>query len=376
MIRWNIITGEYPPKSGGVADYTQLVARALADAGDDVHVFAPYAQGACDFADGVRVNHLSDHFGARGIGELSRGLSRRGDARTLLQYVPHAFGMRAMNLPLSLWLWARMRGDLTVMFHEVAFPIRKHQPLRHNVLGVMHYAMAVGVARAASKIYIAAGAWQAKLAPLVRDAGAITLLPVPSNIPLVNDRAAIMTRRARYADRGEVLIGHFGTYGEHLAEPLAAALAPILEDSAARVLLIGRASERFLESLKDRFGPLAERVSATGGLRPEDVSVCISACDAMLQPFPDGVTARNASTIAGLQHGKPVVTTDGAMTEKMWRDSRAAMLVADGDWGALGTAALGLARDRESSRAMGCAARKFYRDVFDLTLTIQALRNS
>jgi glycosyltransferase involved in cell wall biosynthesis len=374
--RWNIITGEYPPKPGGVADYTQLVARALADAGDDVCVFAPRTEGAADFADGVKVNHLSDHFGARGIGELSRGLARRGDARTLVQYVPHSLGMRTMNVPLCLWLWARMRGDLTVMFHEVAYPLRKHQPLKHNALGAIQYAMAAAVARAASKIYVAAGAWQSKLARLVRDAGAITLLPVPSNIPLVNDRTAIMTRRARYADRGEVLIGHFGTYGSHLIEPLTSALAPILEDRAARVLLIGRAGERFLESLKDRFGPLAERVSATGGLRSEDVSVCISACDAMLQPYPDGVTARNATAIAGLQHGKPVVTTDGVMTEAMWRESRVVILVTDGDWRALGAAALAVARDRENSRAVGCAALKFYRDVFDLKHTIEALRNN
>ncbi len=376
MIRWNIITGEYPPMRGGVADYTQLVARALKDAGDDVQVWAPHAESTCDLADGVTVNRLPDHFGPRSIGELSRGLASRGNARTLLQYVPHAFGMRAMNLPLCLWLWVRMGSDLTVMFHEVAFPIRRHQPMRHNVLGAVQYAMAAAVARAASKIYVAAGAWQRKLARIVPDPGAITLLPVPSNIPLVNDRVAIMAQRARFADRGQLLIGHFGTYGEHLFQPLGDALAPILEDSAARVLLIGRASENFRKSLTGRFGKLAKGVSATGRLRPEEVSVSISACDAMLQPYPGGVTARNATAIAGLQHGKPVVTTDGWMTEQMWRDSRAAMLVAEGDWRALSAAALSLARDREGSRATGCAALKFYRDVFDVSHTIQALRNN
>jgi glycosyltransferase involved in cell wall biosynthesis len=375
VIHWNIITGEYPPTPGGVADYTQLVARALVNAGDEVHVWAPRVEGACEFVDGVKVNRLSDHFGPRGIGELSRGLALRGDARTLVQYVPHAFGMRAMNLPLCLWLWARRRGDLSMMFHEVAYPIRRHQPVRHNVLGATQYAMARVVARGASKIYVAAGAWQVMLAPFVRDPSAITLLPVPSNIPVVNDRAAIMARRAHHADRGQALIGHFGTYGQRLYEPLGNALKPILEDSLARVLLIGRGGERFRESLAGRFGPLAERVCATGGLGPEEVSVCISACDAMLQPYPGGITLRNATAIAGLQHGKPVVTTDGAMTEPPWRDSRAAMLVADGDWRALGAAALTLARDREGSRALGCAALRFYRDVFDLTHTIEALRN-
>src|ERR1700722_10738138 len=40
-LNWHLVTGEYAPASGGVADYTRGVARALAAAGDDVHVWAP-----------------------------------------------------------------------------------------------------------------------------------------------------------------------------------------------------------------------------------------------------------------------------------------------------------------------------------------------
>ena len=43
---WNIITGEYPPQPGGVSDYTRLVAHGLADAGDEVCVYAPPADAS------------------------------------------------------------------------------------------------------------------------------------------------------------------------------------------------------------------------------------------------------------------------------------------------------------------------------------------
>jgi hypothetical protein len=33
-------------------------------------------------------------------------LNRRADDRLLVQYVPHAFGFKAMNLPFCLWLYA------------------------------------------------------------------------------------------------------------------------------------------------------------------------------------------------------------------------------------------------------------------------------
>ena len=41
MTRWHLVTSEYPPDIGGVSDYTAQLARALAGAGDEVHVWCP-----------------------------------------------------------------------------------------------------------------------------------------------------------------------------------------------------------------------------------------------------------------------------------------------------------------------------------------------
>ena len=41
VTRWVILTGEYPPQSGGVSDYTRLVVEGLAAVGDEVAVYAP-----------------------------------------------------------------------------------------------------------------------------------------------------------------------------------------------------------------------------------------------------------------------------------------------------------------------------------------------
>ena len=42
---WHLLTGEYPPKGGGIADYTAILARALADVGRQVHVWTPARVG-------------------------------------------------------------------------------------------------------------------------------------------------------------------------------------------------------------------------------------------------------------------------------------------------------------------------------------------
>ena len=73
-MRWHVLTGEYPPVPGGVADYTQLVARGLAAAGDAVNVWTPQAPWSLSSPvlspsddDGVTVRRLPDHFGARSL---------------------------------------------------------------------------------------------------------------------------------------------------------------------------------------------------------------------------------------------------------------------------------------------------------------------
>ena len=64
-----ILTGEYPPQSGGVSDYTRLVVEGLAAVGDEVAVYArPQAIGPETATPGVQVFRLPDRFGLRGHG--------------------------------------------------------------------------------------------------------------------------------------------------------------------------------------------------------------------------------------------------------------------------------------------------------------------
>ena len=132
MTRWAILTGEYPPDPGGVSDYTRLIARELVRMGDGVCVYAPSQPGPVDSDDaGVRVHRLPGVFGPLSLSKLDAMLARapRPD-RILVQYVPHAFGYKAMNVPFCAWLacCARQLAPVWVMFHEVAFPLR----LRHS----------------------------------------------------------------------------------------------------------------------------------------------------------------------------------------------------------------------------------------------------
>src|SRR5580765_5719342 len=104
---WHIITGEYPPVIGGVSDYCQLVAEGLAAAGDDVHVWCPPLPQAAT-SNGVAVHAALGRISRRDLRSVDHELDRFPQPRRLLvQWVPHGFGYRSMNVGFCLWLGKR-----------------------------------------------------------------------------------------------------------------------------------------------------------------------------------------------------------------------------------------------------------------------------
>ncbi|HVC45005.1 MAG TPA: glycosyltransferase family 4 protein [Candidatus Binataceae bacterium] len=375
--RWRIITGEYPPQPGGVSDYTRLVACGLAAAGDDVEIFAPQCSDHEAGDPGVTIHRLPGHFGPRAIAALARALRRGDQARLLVQYVPHAFGLRAMNLPFCAWLYAHARriGGADVMFHEVNFPFRPGHPARYRILAAATSAMAMMVARAARRTFVATPSWEPRLRRYLGPSTPISWLPVPSNIAPIGDRDRVIAARRRYAPNGELVIGHFGTYPANVAAMLTTLLPPIL---AARgdstMLLMGTNSESWRGALIREYPGLAPRVVATGTLAADELSLALSSCDVMAQPFPDGITTRRGSIMAALAHGSAIVATAGELTEPLWAESGAIALAAVGDHQAFVTAVIDLMGDDARRLRHACAAHALYAERFALRHTIEALR--
>ena len=197
MLVWHLITGEYPPQCGGVSDHTLLVAQGLASAGDEVHVWAPRWPGTLD-TPGVTIHRLPDYFGPRGLWQLGTELRReQRPFRLLVQYVPHMYGYRNMNLLLCLWLRTCCPVRPWVLFHEVAYPIGRGHPVKHNLLGIVQRAMAALVAGAAERVFVTTPAWEPLLRRLAPQVPQCEWLPVPSNIPQQARPDAVAALRAR-----------------------------------------------------------------------------------------------------------------------------------------------------------------------------------
>ena len=179
------------------------------------------------------------------------------------------------------------------MFHEVAFPFVR-RPLRHNLVAVVNRVMARAVAGAADRVLVSIPGWEQLLCQICPRSRPAEWLPVPCNVATVADPGAVAAARSRHApDPAAPLVGHFGTFGRLITDLLEPAVVGLLRtDPRARVLLIGRGSERYQAHIGAAYPDLAGRVTGTGELSPAGVAAHLRACDILLQPYPDGVSSR------------------------------------------------------------------------------------
>jgi glycosyltransferase involved in cell wall biosynthesis len=370
----HFLTPEYPPRHGGVGDYTHQIATELARAGETVHVWGP-SGSVSEPGSAVLVHPELGRFRPADLRRANGVLNTYPSPRRLIvQWVPHGYGWRAMNMPFCLWLWRRsIAGDsVELVVHEpfVTFS----GGIRQWAMAAVQRAMTLIVMSAARRVWVTTQAWTPLLEPYVAGRGiAIQWLPVPSNLPPA-DAVIVDEVRRRYASWEDGLVGHFGTHGPLVTSLLDEAI--VLAAGAhpsARFLLIGSGSEACRSTLVARDRGLVDRVSATGPLNAAELAAHIAACDVLLQPYPDGVTSRRTTMMAGLFARVPVVTTQGALTERFWQEEMPVKLAAVGDVRAIVQHVVRLLADPAERRRQADAGRAFYDRWFDVRHTVAAL---
>lgn len=364
----HIITPEYPPKIGGVADYTRLVAEGLADAGDEVHVWAPdRGYGLPPQSQGISVRLVPGDFGRIALKELDQELGRHSPPRRILvQWVPHGYGWRGVNLPFCWWLARRAKaGDrIEVMFHEIAQGFRG-KPWQYLIAAAQR-GMVVTLLQAAERVWVSTPTWEKYLRPLNLSGKPIRWLPVPSTVPSLPQ--AVVAADCDF--------GHFSTYTAKTAPLLVPLLTEILKSRPASTFrLIGAGSDRFLSSFIRIHPEWRGLLTATGTAPIVDVRGHIQRCAIMLQPFAGGITARNTSVLACLANGRPTVTNSGELTEPFWAESGAIILApSSSDACRLSQEACSLIDDEARQFSVAERANILYNDIFAVRHAVDALQ--
>lgn len=381
---WHLITCEYPPDRAGVGDHTYRLAGGLAAAGDEVHVWCPGREGdaASDGdgdAGGVTVHRTLGRFRPRDLWATGRALDAiPGPRRLLVQWVPHGYGYRSLNLPFCLWVLARsrLRGDpVELVVHEPFLPFRPGA-LRQCAAAAVHRLMILVLLLAPRRVWITVPAWEARLRPYaLRRRLPMLWLPAVCTIPCHDDPHRVRTLRATLLRGRAGLVGHFSTYAASAREALAAIVPALVRpEGGPAVLLLGRDGETFARDLCRRHPELASAVTAPGLLSPEELSLHLQTVDLLCQPYPDGVSSRRSTAMTSLAHGVPVVTTWGELSEPLWRESGAVHLVPAGDAPSLTQAVTDTLADPAACRRLADAGQALYRRRFALPRVVDRLR--
>ena len=373
---FHIIVGESTPEAGGMCAHMELLADGLNPSGA-VHVWAPEKTALRFQSPDVQIHKTLGRLWLGGFRRTGQELNRfRKPRRLLVYWVPHAYAYKSMNLAFCVWLWFRRvfsKDRIELMVQECFMPFSKTS-WRQNVIAAAHRLMTFIVLASARHVWIALPDYQRRLRPytLGRRIG-FTWLPVPSNVAVIDDPQAVAQIRKRLAPRG-FLMGHFGTFGRSITQMLEDILPALLAGMDSNLVLLGSGGEEFRQRLIRLCPDAKDRIHASGYLDDAALSSYLSACDVMIQPYPDGMTARRGSALAPLAHGRPVITNPTACTESLWAEEGAVVLAA-----ATGAAFLEAARrvQREKSEAkrVSDAARGTYLRYFEPSHMVKAIQS-
>jgi glycosyltransferase involved in cell wall biosynthesis len=367
----HIITSEYPPIMGGVSEHSRIVAQAAAAEGYDVHVWTAVSGNE---SPNVHVRPALGDFSAASLRNADAALNAWAPPRRLVvQWVPHGYGCKGLNVTFSRWIRRRaLAGDrIDVIVHEPYMDLFGGSWLQPPAALVQRF-MTRTVVRSAERIWLTIPGWEPRIhGARQKTQAAPQMLPVPGTIPPVQNPPAVAALRRMLLHERSRLIGYFGSGGPYPLDVIKAAIAELAQrETDAAVVCIGRGSDALAEQVRTSGIGSPVPVIGTGALALDQVSLHLQACDALLQPYPDGVSGRRTTTVSALEHGIPVATTIGPLSEPYWSQTQAVEAVPASESDALPGAILRLLEPARNAAARACASA-LYRERFDPMHTLK-----
>jgi glycosyltransferase involved in cell wall biosynthesis len=301
---------------------------------------------------------------ARIVGWQGRGIDVNEGA-VILQYNPFSFGRWgfAPRLPIDMMLLRRRRPHVrrAVMVHEAFVPIDSFKTL---VMGAWQRLQLRALLLTADVVMVTTSSWIRLLPP---DCRAVAI-PVGSNLPDRRDRRE-QSRQALGVDDDALVLATFGS--DHpsflLHYIVDAANAVVAAHGSVKLLCLG-AGARPLKGLD----PSVE-LYRPGRQSADELAIGLSAGDIYLSPFSDGLSTRRTTLVAALQHGLPVVGTQGSRTEPELRSETAGICwTAPHGIASFVSGTLELAGDRALRERVGAAARDLYDRTFSWHLIAES----
>lgn len=363
-----LVSGSFPPRVCGIADYTSLLAGSLRGLGADVVVWTGDREAEAQVG---RVAPVVGGWDASGLRGLVHALSRGKPGVVHLQFERSIYNQQpAVSLLLPLLL-RRAGLPLVTTFHALDGTTRWGRAHRAALLPLLLLSQGVVVCshRQLKAVHRLPGVGRRT-----------TLIPIGSSIPVTHTRAVRGGKEAlRFVYFGFVWRGR---NIEVCLRALAAVRGvPGVEEATLNIIGGIRDAEyqAELESLATDLG-IREHLRFRGDLPADVISRELATADGVLLPFASGASTGRTTLIAALAHGAPVVTmgnTDNL--SPLFVDGENLSIAPAGDDDAFIERTLALARDaslraRLSEGGARLAEQFSWSRIAEQTLALPAYR--
>ncbi len=361
-----IICPDYPPRSGGVADYTALLAAELVR---HTPVQLITSTGTQTPPAPITVQHVPDWQDEAAL--FARLDALPPETALLWEYVPHMYG-RGGVAPVVPNLIRRLRTPghcaQVVLAHEIAapwswLPNRAYYAWAHRRQWqeIVGWADAIVTSTEAWR-----DEWQGKFP---QHQTKFSYAASPSTIPVASVPSITELRRSWRHQRGweedMLVLGWFGTASaaKQLDWVFAAQKCAQTIGRPVALILIGK-TEDIARAQNSTL------VQSTGYVDAATVSHILQSIDLLLLPFIDGVSERRTSFMAGLAHGTPIATTSGHNTGQTLRQANVCTLSTAHDPEAFLKQVMELMAAPDARRAMGGRGRAHYQMHYDWPVVV------
>jgi glycosyltransferase involved in cell wall biosynthesis len=335
-----LISAEYPPVTGGVADYTYQLAHALARLGHRVAVLTTAAGNGRTAVEqdgsGVEVVSRVQGWGVRNLTTIGQIVRELAPDMVDLQYVPQMYGRGGLAPGIALLpLVLRMRTRATILctLHEIASPW-SFSPRRVAATAV-HWAQMFSLLLAGDRFIVTNRRYAAQLRRWLRHPSSVYEIPVGATIMPValgaTERREL--RRSIGLDDG-VLVGDLSPYNVSKRPEDLIVILRSLGPRARLLLLGGLEADRTRRPQFIRLATEAgviDRITWIDNLAAAQLSRYLSALDVYVHTAGVGASTRSTSLVSALAHGLAAVAYRGPETSDAFVDGGNILLVQPGE---------------------------------------------
>lgn len=364
-----IICPDYPPRPGGVSDYTGLLVRELAR---HTTVQLITSTGTHTPPAPINVQQVSDWHDEAAL--FTRLDALPPETALLWEYVPHMYGRGGVS-SLVPNLIRRLRtpghGCQAVLAHEIAAP---WSWLPHHCwYAWSHRRQWREIIGWADAIITSTEAWRDEWRNrLPAHKNKFSYAASPSTIPVAPVSSVPELRSTWRQQLGwpedTLVLGWFGTASaaKQLDWVLATQKSAAASSRPVALILIGKAEEV-------AHAQNSPWIRSTGYADATTVSHVLQCLDLLLLPFIDGVSERRTSFMAGLAHGTPIATTVGHNTGPTLQTAGICALTLANEPADFTDQVLNLLRQPELRQAMGQRGRAYYQQHYDWPVVVNHL---